>query len=189
MKESIPELQFTDRSEFRRWLAENGQESGGVWLAFDKTKTIKTLTAGEALEEALCFGWIDGQMRSIDSTRYLKYFAPRRKQSVWSVKNKQLVQELCKRGLITEYGEAVVAAAQSSGTWDAPGREPITAEQIAELGDRIVGKEPAYTNFQNMPPSVRRTYTAMYLAPKSPETREKTLLRIMDRLNQNKKPM
>lgn len=67
-------LQFASRKEFRAWLTENSRSSGGVWLLFGKAGGPKTLKAGEALEEALCFGWIDGQMQSMGETAYKKYF-------------------------------------------------------------------------------------------------------------------
>ena len=66
MKDGTPELCFASRSDFRDWLRENAETSGGVWLMFGKTQEVKTLIANDALEEALCFGWIDGQMKSID---------------------------------------------------------------------------------------------------------------------------
>ena len=83
MKSDTPELLFASREDFREWLSNNASESTGVWLVFGKTKAVRTLTATEALEEALCFGWIDGQMRSIDETKYVKYFARRRAKSIW----------------------------------------------------------------------------------------------------------
>ena len=70
MRENIPELQFPSRADFRAWLEENAETSEGVWLVFGKAKSVFTLSANDALEEALCFGWIDGQMQSIDNTKY-----------------------------------------------------------------------------------------------------------------------
>ena len=70
MKQETPELLFSSRSFFREWLEQNWDTSGGVWLVFDKSKPRKTLTASEALEEALCFGWIDGQMKSVGKAAY-----------------------------------------------------------------------------------------------------------------------
>jgi hypothetical protein len=90
---------------------------------------------------------------------------------------------------MTELGEAAVAAAIKNGTWDPPRSEPVKDENIAALAELIKSAEPAYTNWLNMPPSVKRTYTMAYLAGKSDETRAKALLRIIDRLNKNLKPM
>ena len=104
-------LKFTDRDEFRAWLNEHCLSGDGVWLLFGKTEEVKTITALQALEEALCFGWIDGQMKSIDDKTYKKYFSPRRAKSKWSDKNKTIVRDLEKRGLMTEFGREKIKEA------------------------------------------------------------------------------
>jgi len=83
----VTEMQFASREEFRIWLQNNCMSSGGIWLLFEKSGGPKTIKAGEALEEALCFGWIDGQIQSIDDKSYIKYFSIRRENSKWSDKN------------------------------------------------------------------------------------------------------
>ena len=90
-------IQFTGRDEFRNWLIAHGQSSAGIWLLFGKPGGPETIKAGEALEEALCFGWIDGQIQRIDKTSYKKYFSPRRENSKWSEKNRKLAQRLDRR--------------------------------------------------------------------------------------------
>ena len=97
-------LIFANREEFRRWLNDHCLSDAGVWLLFGKNGGPKTLKAEEALEEALCFGWIDGQMQSLDDKTYKKYFAMRRAKSKWSDKNKALVKSLEERGLMTAFG-------------------------------------------------------------------------------------
>lgn len=189
MKSDTPELLFASRKDFREWLSDNARTSTGVWLVFGKTKAVMTLTATEALEEALCFGWIDGQMKSIDDTKYMKYFARRRAKSVWSGKNKETVQALREKGLVTELGELAISLAIQNGTWVTQKRTPITDEQIESLAKKLRDVSPAYENFMNMSPSVRRTYTGAYLAPKSDEARQRSFDRIVDRLNKNLKPM
>ena len=87
-------MEFADRKEFRQWLSDHYLSNAGVWLLFGKAGGPKTIKASEALEEALCFGWIDGQMQSIDDKTYKKYFSLRRKNSKWSDKNKALVKSL-----------------------------------------------------------------------------------------------
>jgi uncharacterized protein YdeI (YjbR/CyaY-like superfamily) len=189
MKSDTPELLFSSREDFRKWLSDNAQTSEGVWLVFGKTKAVATLTANEALEEALCFGWIDEQMKSIDNTKYIKYFARRRVKSVWSDKNKKTVQTLREKGLMTELGEKAVALAIQSGIWEAQKYNPITDEQIESLAERLHEISPAYENFMKMSPSVKRTYTGAYFAPKSEDARQRGFDRIVDRLNKNLKPM
>ena len=189
MKTNIPELTFTSRGEFRAWLRGNAETSDGVWLVFGKVKTVVTLTANEALEEALCFGWIDGQMKSIDESRYFKYFARRRDRSPWSEKNKKTVEVLRQKKLMTKLGEKAVAAAKENGAWDAPKAGPITAEQVKAFEKKLAGISPACENFAEMSPSVKMAYTGRHLSFKTEEARQRDFDKIIDRLNKNLKPM
>jgi len=183
------QVQFADRLEFRRWLQGNHDKSPGIWMVFGKTSAVKTLKPDVALEEALCFGWIDGQITSIDETTYMKKFTPRRKGSKWSERNRAIAERLIQEGKMAEPGLLAIERAKKEGTWDTPKAAPISDEQVAILVEALQGYEPALSNFQKMSPSVRRTYTAFYLDAKSEATRAKRLERIVDRLNQNLKPM
>jgi uncharacterized protein YdeI (YjbR/CyaY-like superfamily) len=183
------ELLFPSRVDFRAWLVENAEKSDGVWLVFGKTKEVISLTANDALEEALCFGWIDGQMKSIDRTKYLKYFARRRAKSIWSEKNKKTVEALREKGLMTGLGEKAVETAKRNGEWDARKRDAVTDEQVEAFAEKLVDISPAYENFNNMSRSVRFSYTGRYLSFKSEEARQRDFEKIIDRLNKNLKPM
>lgn len=189
MKTDTPELCFATRNDFRAWLCQNAETSGGVWLVFGKTKELITISANDALEEALCFGWIDGQMKSVDRTTYLKYFARRRTKSVWSAKNKKAVEILRAKKMMTEQGEKAVEAAVKNDAWNNTERSVITDEQVEAFEKKLAGMSPAYENFKQMPPSVRRTYTRRYLSFKTEEARLKDLAKIVDRLNKNLRPM
>ncbi len=123
-------LTFTDRQAFRDWLDKYGTESDGVWLLFSKKAKLITLAAGEALEEALCHGWIDGQMQSLDEDTYKKYFARRLPKSKWSAKNKELAQTLIEKGLMTRPGLEAIELARKNGAWDNAKRLLIDDEQI-----------------------------------------------------------
>jgi len=180
---------FASRDDFRNWLHDNCTSSSGIWLLFGKRGGPKTLKANEALEEALCFGWIDGQMQSIDNESYVKYFSQRRKNSKWSEKNKALVESLDKQELMTEHGWAKISEAKKNGQWDAPKPPPITEENIEALSAVLKGNEPAYTNFLAMSPSVQKTYTRAYLDPKTEAGRNKRLSWMIERLDKNLKPM
>lgn len=182
-------LMFLNREEFRTWLCVNCLSSNGVWLLFGKNGDLKTVKAEEALEEALCFGWIDGQMQSIDEQKYKKYFSPRRKNSKWSEKNKALVKELEARGLMTDFGRAKIEEAKQNGNWDAPKPAAVTDEQIESLSEVLKEYEPAYTNFLAMSLSVKKTYVKAYLDAKTDSGREKRIAWMVNRLNQNLKPM
>lgn len=182
-------LTFANREEFRCWLSEHCQSSAGVWLLFGKAGGPDTIKAGEALEEALCFGWIDGQMQSIDESTYQKYFSMRREKSKWSEKNKALAKALEERGLMTEFGRKKIEEAKQNGQWDAPKPAPVTEEQIACVLTVLEGYEPACTNFQAMPASVKKTYTRAYFDAKTDAGRKKRIAWMVDRLNRNLKPM
>lgn len=182
-------LTFPDRGSFREWLDRHGAGSGGVWLLFGKKCGPVTLSANDALEEALCYGWIDGQMQSIDERRYKKYFARRREASVWSEKNKKLVQNLMERGLMTRCGLEAVDRAKENGLWEHSGRLHIDGERIEAFKQIVRPYEPAYTNLLAMSHSVQRTYTGFYFDAKTDKTRLSRLEKIVDRLNQNLKPM
>lgn len=182
-------LLFADRKEFRNWLTANCMSSDGVWLLFGKNGSQRTVKAEETLEEALCFGWIDGQMQSIDDNTYKKYFALRRKNSKWSEKNKALVKKLEERGLMTDFGRIKIEEAKQNGQWDAPKPAAIAEEQIACLSSILQAYEPAYTNFSAMSLSVKKTYVKAYLDAKTDAGREKRIAWMVDRLNKNLKPM
>ena len=182
-------LRFEDRAAFRAWLSENCRTSGGIWLLFGKAGGPQTIKAAEALEEALCFGWIDGQMQSIDDKTYRKYFARRREKSKWSEMNMALVNSLEERGLMTDFGRQKIEEARQNGQWDAPKAAPISDEQITCVAELLAAYEPAFTNFQAMPLSVKKTYTKAYFAAKTDAGREKRMAWMVDRLNQNLKPM
>ena len=108
-------MEFRNREEFRSWLQQHSLSDTGIWLLFGKAGGPKTLKASEALEEALCFGWIDGQMKSIDDKTYKKYFSLRRENSKWSEKNKALAKNLENQGKMTDYGRAKIAEAKKNG--------------------------------------------------------------------------
>ncbi|MEG0365737.1 MAG: YdeI/OmpD-associated family protein [Coprobacillus sp.] len=183
-------LYFKTRDEFRNWLLNNCESTDGVWLAFSNSKQCITLKASEALEEALCFGWIDGLMKKVDDTMYIKYFSQRRKNSVWSQKNKEIVEKLEQQDLMTNYGREKIEEAKKNGNWDNASKpSAITDEQINQLNTLLMVNEVAYTHFQNMSQSVKKTYTRAYLDAKTESGRNKRLEWIIDRLEKNLKPM
>ncbi|WP_322172499.1 YdeI/OmpD-associated family protein [Acutalibacter caecimuris] len=183
-------LVFASREAFRAWLAGDGGDSQGVWLLFGKAGGPKTLKAGEALEEALCFGWIDGQMQRLDALAYKKYFAPRREKSRWSAKNRALAEKLEAQGLMTDRGRQKIEEAKADGRWDAPDpMAEVGEEQVAQVAGLLQGQEPAFRNFQAMPLSARKTYARAYFDAKTQAGRAKRLAWLVDRLNQNLRPM
>jgi len=182
-------LLFIDREGFRRWLSENHDKSPGIWMVFGKTGNLITIRAEDALEEALCFGWIDGQLNSIDQDKYIKRFTPRRKGSKWSEKNRKTAEMLISSGRMAESGFEAIEDAKKRGNWDIPKADPFNEKQINILIDALSGEDLALSNFKNMSNSVKKTYTLFYLDAKKEDTRSRRLQKIVERLKENKKPM
>ena len=182
-------MTFTDRQAFREWLGKYGTESNGIWLLFSKKGKFATLNAVDALEEALCHGWIDGRIQSLEDNTYKKYFAQRLPKSKWSVKNKRLALTLMEKGLMTQKGLEAIERARKNGSWDNAKLIIIDDEQIQMFKEIIHPYEPAYSNLLSMSHSVQRTYTGFYLDAKSDKTRQVRLEKIIERLNSNLKPM
>ena len=181
---------FENRQSFRDWLVENALSDDGLWLVFDKRKNTGGLTAAEALEEALCFGWIDGQIQSIDENTYRKYFKQRKAGGNWSEKNKKLVAELEAKGLMPNFGRAKVDDAKQSGSWDAPKTSVLTEEQAAAFEDMLKPFETACANFMKMPKSARKAYASSYFfGAKTDDGKQKRLTTVVERLNLNLNPM
>ena len=181
MRENIPELLFAVRADFRAWLSENADTSDGIYLIFGKKKSVPSVKATEALEEALCFGWIDGVMEAIDDTKYRKYFAPRRPKSVWSVKNKKIVESLRERGLMTERGERVIAVSVENGKWDERSAESEQA-MVDALRERLTAFPKAREAFEKLSPSTQLAQARWYHYYKSEERRETTFREIVEKL-------
>jgi uncharacterized protein YdeI (YjbR/CyaY-like superfamily) len=182
-------LKFETRATFREWLEQYYSSEDGIWIEFSKEKGSISIKADEALEEALCFGWIDGLMKKIDDKSYKKYFAQRRKNSKWSEKNKGIVDLLEKNNRMTDHGRAKVKEAHENGMWNASAAEKVSDDKVEVLVDLLRGHEPAFSNFMLMSNSIKTTYTKLYLDAKNEDTKKRRLDKIIDRLNQNLKPM
>ncbi len=122
MATELPELLVLDHAEWRAWLDKNHAGTPGVWLVLAKktTTTPTTLTYGQALEEAVCYGWVDGQVGRRDELTYRQRFTPRRYKSAWSAGNVALAERLITRARMTPAGLAAVERAKADGTWKAP---------------------------------------------------------------------
>jgi uncharacterized protein YdeI (YjbR/CyaY-like superfamily) len=183
------QILFSNREEFREWLHKNHDTSKGFWMVFSKSNKLKIITAREALEEALCFGWIDGLIKSLDDEKYIKKFTPRTRDSKWSELNRTIATRMIECGKMTGPGQAAIEQAKKNGRWDAPAREPVPDDKIEVLVKDLQGADLALANFLKMAPSVRRTYTGFYLDAKKEETRIRRLQYIIERLNANKGPI
>src|SRR5579871_3326339 len=119
MAEPLKELVVEDAPAWRRWLSREHQRSPGVWLVLHKKGgSVTRLTYPDALDEALCFGWIDGQLSTRDGGSYRQRFTPRRPGSAWSARNVQRVERLDREGRLDASGRAAVERARADGNWN-----------------------------------------------------------------------
>ncbi len=184
------ELEFQSRQHFRLWLTEHSQDGKGVWVIFCKGKEATTLKSSEALEEALCFGWIDGQIKPIDDVRYMKYFAPRGAKSNWSEKNKRLAEELIKAGLFSEYGFSAIEKSKKNGLWDQEKKNIDPDAIVKTLADELkVNSIKAHGIFSSSSESKQRQLARFYADVKSEEVRKKRMIKIVEALIERKKGM
>jgi uncharacterized protein YdeI (YjbR/CyaY-like superfamily) len=172
-----PELLLPDATAWRSWLAEHGDEAAGVWLVLAKkgTSDPTSLRYDEALEEALCHGWIDGQARSRDDATYLQRYTPRRPRSAWSQRNTKIVERLTAEGRMHPAGLAEVERAKADGRWDAAYAGSATIEVPADLAEALKAEPQALAMFETL--NSRNRYAVLYRieTAKRPETRQRRI--------------
>lgn len=141
---------------------------------FYKRHTGKpTLSYNDAVEEALCFGWIDGIRKSVDDERYMHRFTPRKPGSKWSASNKQRIARMIEAGLMQPAGERAVDEAKASGRWDEPSRPDMDLSMPSELDERLGKDTRAAEFFASLAPSYRRQFVAWIATAKRADTRER----------------
>jgi len=185
----LKKVHVHDRREWRRWLAANGRrEKDGILLVFSKKGAGgSTLTYDESVEEALCYGWIDSTIRSIDAATYSRVFTPRHGDSNWSDTNKRRVAKLAKEGRMTRIGMALVEAAKRSGRWDRDGEPGIGSEPPPALAAALEGDGKARAFFESLAPTYRRQYIVWNAMAKRSETIARRVKESMNLLAQGKK--
>ena len=163
----------SSRKQWRRWLARNHDRlNEGVWLVFQKPGSRKpSVSYEEALEEALCFGWIDSIVKRIDDHSYCRKFTPRRAGSAWSPSNQRRVEKILKRGGMTRHGLAEIEAAKRSGNWDRDRRPIIGPGLPTDLAGALRANAAAKQFFRRLAPGYRRQFVAWVVTAKRPETR------------------
>ncbi len=168
------EVYVATRAEWREWLAKNHDQHAAIWLVFYKKDSQKpSLNYDESVEEALCFGWIDSIIKKLDDERYARKFTPRKPDSRWSESNKERVGRLIAQGKMTDVGLALIAAAKTSGLWDAPDRPNISLEVPDEFEQALSANAKARAFFNTLAPSYRKQYLGWIQVAKRPETRAK----------------
>lgn len=159
----------TTPAEWRAWLARNCHTEKEAWLVIHhKNSGTPSLRIHEAVEHALCFGWIDGLHRKRDAHSSQLRFTPRTPRSTWSRVNRERAAKMIELGLMTEHGQAVIDLAKAKGTWQLV---PDTETIPADLREHLDRHQPARKNFDNFPPSSRRLILEWIATAKRPETR------------------
>jgi uncharacterized protein YdeI (YjbR/CyaY-like superfamily) len=177
MGNELPELVLTDASAWRRWLADHHVQAAGAWLVLAKKGTTEptSLTYDQALEEALCHGWIDGQTGRRDESTYKQRFTPRRTRSAWSKRNVGIVGRLSSEGRMQAAGLAAVAAAKADGRWDAAYAGSATIEMPDDLAGALDAEPRARAMFEIL--SSQNRYAVLYRidAAKRADTRARRI--------------
>ncbi len=177
METEAAELIVRDARAWRRWLTSNHRQPTGVWLVLAKKGTIAptSLTYDQALEEALCHGWIDGQKGRRDGDTYRLRFTPRRARSPWSRRNVQIAERLATEGRMRAAGSAEVDRAKADGRWDAAYAGQATIEVPADLEVALAGEPRAKAMFGVL--SSQNRYAVLYRiqSAKRPDTRARRI--------------
>jgi uncharacterized protein YdeI (YjbR/CyaY-like superfamily) len=180
-------LQFESSADFRRWLEKNHAGLDGLWLRFfKKASKVKSVTYAEALDQALCHGWIDGHVKSFDEQSWIQKFTPRRPKSGWSKINTQHVERLAKAGVMAPAGLAAVEAAKADGRWKAAYDSPRNSSPPEDLLKELENNAKAKSFFKEL--NRANVYSIVYRlqTAKKPETRAKRMKMILDMLARGK---
>jgi len=184
MADELPELIVEDAAAWAAWLERRHATSNGVWLALAKRggHSPTGLKYQEALEEAVCYGWIDGQVRRHDADSYLQRFTPRRKRSAWSKRNVDLAERLIGEGRMKPAGEAAVDQARSDGRWQAAYAGSATIEVPNDLAEALAAEPKAAAMFARL--SRQNRYAILYrlATAKRPDTRARRLTKFVEML-------
>jgi uncharacterized protein YdeI (YjbR/CyaY-like superfamily) len=185
-------FQPKDRKQWRQWLQKNHSSSPGVWLIYFKKSSSRTnLDYNDAVEEALCFGWIDSTRRSVDAERFEQRFTPRKPKSVWSGPNKERIKKVMEKGLMTPAGLAKIEVAKSNGSWEVLEKIYAAADQLEipeDLDKAFAKNRKARANFFAFPVFARRQFMHWINKAKRPETRKARIRQTVLMAAANKKP-
>jgi len=177
-------LDCKSRQEWRRWLQQHQSSAKSVWLTIYKKQGGNAgLQYEDAIEEALCFGWIDGKMKSVDKSTFILRFSVRKPDSIWSVSNRDRALKLMESGQMTEAGLAKVEEARRSGKWD----QPVSVRQITgekpmpdDLEKALKEDRDAWDGFSRFSNSSRYMYIYWVTSAKRPETRVKRIRLVVE---------
>jgi uncharacterized protein YdeI (YjbR/CyaY-like superfamily) len=176
-------FEFASRQDFRDWLVKYAHNHDGIWLIGHKKRKIPSISYAEALEEALCFGWIDGIVKSIDEDIYIRYFAPRVATSFFSAKNRGIIEKLEQEGKITKLGYEAIDRAKKNGRYQDDDSSLISKEIEDELFQTLE-KHGLLDKFRAMGNSSKRAYLGFIASAKTETTKQKRIARSVERIKE-----
>jgi uncharacterized protein YdeI (YjbR/CyaY-like superfamily) len=185
---SYEQFYAKDRKQWRKWLSMQYAKSPGVWLVYYKKQTGKSrVEYAEAVEEALCFGWIDSTMRPLDEERYMQLFTPRKPKSEWSKLNKHRVEKLIEQGLMTAAGLEKIEISKQNGHWEKV--DHVEALIVPEdLAKQMKKSKKATAYFESLRITNKKYLLHWLGGAKRADTREKRITEIMTALKQETMP-
>ena len=182
-------LHFKNRNEWRKWLEINHKNIKEVWLIhYKKPSNKKSINHFEAVEEALCFGWIDSKLKKIDEERFILRYSPRKQKSIWSKINKEKAEELITSGKMTKSGLEKIKDAKKQGLWDTAYTNLVKDRLPSDLKNSLMQNKTAWINFQKFANSYRNMYIGWVKGAKTQETRKRRINEVVKRAAKNKKP-
>lgn len=189
VKDDLKMMAFPTQAKFRAWLDKNYAKGPEIWVKFAKKGSgIKSVNYQQAVEVALCYGWIDGLVRRLDDDYYIQRFTPRRQKSKWSKINCAKVEQLIKDGKMKPAGLAEVERAKADGRWNAAYASPSTMEVPDDLR-RALGRKPeARQFFETLNKSNRYAVLYQIHDAKRPETRARRIAKFVGMFEEGKKP-
>lgn len=188
MADDLPEHFFPARSELEAWLGSNHGSSPGIWLKIAKKGSgVESVDYAEALELALCFGWIDSQKRGLDDSFFLQRFTPRRPRGKWSQVNRAKAEELIAAGAMRPAGLAEVEAAKEDGRWEAAYAGQRAATVPEDLRQELDRSPAAREFFDSLDAANRYSILYRLQEAKKPETRERRLRKYVAMLERGEK--
>ncbi|MFB9054929.1 YdeI family protein [Formosa undariae] len=180
IKKDIEQFCPEHQHDWRNWLKAHHKNKASVWLIIHKVNTPnQNLTWSEAVDHALCFGWIDSVKKSIDSERYMQFFSKRKPNSIWSRVNKDKVDSLTENGLMTDAGQICIDIAKENGSWSF--LDPVDTLIIPDdLEAQFANFEGSKTYYESLSNSVKKNVLYWILSAKREDTRAKRILEIAE---------
>lgn len=182
-------LLFNDRNEWRTWLENNHKTCSEVWLIhYKKQSRKKSVNHFDAVEEALCFGWIDSKLKKIDEERFILKYSPRKPKSVWSKINKENAEKMIASGKMTKTGLDKIKEAKKNGLWDIAYTNKVKERIPSDLKQALLADSKAWDNFQHYANSYRNMYCGWVKDAKTNKTRKRRIAMVVERSRYKKKP-